>query len=68
MCEDDDDGIEQVPVPMSAETRARLKAFAERIGEHPVIAAGMLLEDLLDDEDFWDAVEDPAGVEPQVLQ
>ena len=64
---EDDDDVELVPVPMGPETRAALRRFAERIGEPPSIAAGMLFEDLLEDEDFWEAVDDPTGIEPQTI-
>jgi hypothetical protein len=63
----EDEEIELVPVPMRPETRAALRRFAERIGEPPGIAAGMLFEDLLEDEDFWEAFEDSTEVEPQTL-
>jgi hypothetical protein len=53
-----DDGIELVPVPMGPETRARLVAFARAVGKPPAEAAGALLNDLLEDQDFWDAAAD----------
>ena len=61
---EDDEDVELVPVPMSPETIAALVNFARKVGETPMIAAAMLLEDLLSDEEFWEAVDDPAGVEP----
>ena len=63
----EDEDVELVPVPMSPETIAALCRFAKRIGEAPAIALGMLVEDLLEDEDFWDAVDDPNGVEPRTV-
>lgn len=64
----EDDEFELVPVPMSAETRAKLNTFANKVGERPIMAAAMLLEDLLEDQDFWDSVNDSNGVEPQTVQ
>jgi hypothetical protein len=62
----EDEEVELVPVPMRPETLAALVRFADRIGEAPGIALGMLVEDLLEDETFWDAVDDETGVEPQM--
>ena len=64
---EEDENVELVPVPMSPETIAALVNFARKVGEPPMIAAAMLLADLLEDEDFLDAVDDPNGVEPQIL-
>jgi hypothetical protein len=47
--------VELVPVPMSAETRRRLVAFAAAIGKLPTQAAAELLDDLLHDDEFWNA-------------
>ena len=47
--------VELVPVPMSAETRRRLVAFAAAVGKRPTAAAAELLSELLQDDDFWNA-------------
>lgn len=51
----EDEDVELVPVPMGRETRARLVEFAKAIDEKPIDAAGMLLDDLLRDDKFWNA-------------
>jgi hypothetical protein len=63
----DEEEFELVPVPMSAQTRSKLNTFAHKVGEYPIMAAAMLLEDLLEDQDFWDSVDDPHGVEPKAI-
>lgn len=64
---EDDDEIELVPVPMDRATRARLARFARLSGDRAVMAAGAILRDVLADEDFWEAAEDPTGVEPRTV-
>jgi hypothetical protein len=52
-----EDAVELVPVPMSAETRRRLVRFAAAIGKHPTDAAAELFAELLHDDAFWNAAE-----------
>jgi hypothetical protein len=51
-----------VPVLVDPATRDRLNMLAELTGQHQAEAAGSLLADLLDDQEFWDGVQNSAGL------
>lgn len=51
LIDEDDDGVELVPVPMDRETRRRLVAISEVIRAHPVRVAGSLLRDVLQEDE-----------------
>jgi hypothetical protein len=51
-----------VPVLVDPTTRDRLNMLAEMTGQHQAEAAGSLLADLLDDQEFWDGVKDSRGL------
>lgn len=48
-------------------TARRLVVFARRVGLPVGAAAAALLRDLLGDEDFWDAAEDPVGADGSLV-
>jgi len=54
----EEDVEDVLPIPLDPVTVKRLARFARLIGQHPRDVAGMLLCDLLADQDFWDAAED----------
>lgn len=49
---DIDDDTEVAPVPLDRETRARLNRLAAATGKRPLLLAGLLLRDLLDEDDL----------------
>lgn len=53
--DEEDAGIEMVPVPLDRVARRRLVRFAAAIGKQPIHAAAELLTGLLADEQLYDA-------------
>ena len=54
--------VEDIPIPLDGLTVRRLARFARLVGKRPLEAAGELLRDLLEDSDFWDAVEETDSI------
>lgn len=59
--EDDEEGVELVPVPMGRKTRERLARFAAALGKQPIHAAGKLMRDLMSDDEFYNAAAEEGG-------
>jgi hypothetical protein len=55
MSELEEDDIEIVPIALGRQARANLKRFAALTGQRELDAAGILLSDLLRDDEFWKA-------------
>jgi hypothetical protein len=60
--QEDDEGIELVPVPMDRATRQRLARFAAAIGEQPIHAASKLMRDLLSDDEFYNSAAEGGAI------
>lgn len=61
---DHDDDVELVPVPMGRATRQRLVAFSRAVGMGETVAAGVLLADILSDDEFWNEAARAAETAP----
>lgn len=48
---DIDDETEVAPVPLDRETRVRLNRLSEVTGKRPLLLAGLLLRDLLEEDE-----------------
>lgn len=52
MGQDDDDDLHILPIPVDAETVARLVKLADKVGKHPIDCAASLLHDLMRDDEM----------------
>jgi hypothetical protein len=63
--QEEDDGVELVPIPMNRVTRERLVLLAQVIGKRETEIAGEMFHDLMADDELWN--EATLERRPQIL-